>query len=349
MVGDDVAGMTREVAEQGETVLYSGTAGFHGDSHFGYERVMPDLIEGLAALGKTEKNGKRAEKRVNIFGVLPKTDVHFKGDLEEIKRILKGIGGANLEIGVFFGPGDGVEELIAAPGADLNLVFSKWGISIGEKLKEKYGVPMLAFPAIPTGCSPVREMAEAVVKKLDLDKTEAEAFLEEEEARFRYYLKGLEDVYNDENAGKAIGIVGDESTVIRIGGFLKSCLGATIAAAVVTDSFPNGQAHENENALNELGEKIYRTQDGREISDILTRSEADLILGSSLETEIAQKLDIPSLEISYPIRSRLILNKTYSGLRGALRLTEDYLSAITESNRTEEKRLTKKIRTGNAV
>ena len=87
MVGDDVEAMTRESREQGEQVIECLTAGFHGDSHYGYEAVVSDILKKIKLVKEVEK--EKNDRLVNIFGVLPHKDIYFKGDLEEIKRILE--------------------------------------------------------------------------------------------------------------------------------------------------------------------------------------------------------------------------------------------------------------------
>jgi nitrogenase molybdenum-iron protein beta chain len=251
-----------------------------------------------------------------------------------------------VEAAVFFGPGDGVEELSAVPGADLNLIFSKWGLSIGEKLETKYGTPKLAFSAIPTGCEPVREMTRKIVERLGLSEKRAEDFLREEERRFRYCLRGIWDDRCEEKTGnKTVAVVGDESTVVKIGGVLRRYLGVEVSVAVITDAFPGApkpKGWEGERP-EEAAETVWRTQDTGEIRNILTGSGADMILGSSLENAAAETLNVPNLEISCPVRGRVILCETHSGIQGALRLTEDYLSLALESDQMKTRRLIGRI------
>jgi nitrogenase molybdenum-iron protein beta chain len=333
MVGDDAGGMAREAAEQGEPVIHCGTAGFRGDCRRGYERAMIAMIEGAFSLKKRER---KVEKRlVNVFGVLPGTDVHFRGDLEEIARLLEGIG---LKANIFFGPGDGVAALALAPDAELNLIFSKWGLVLGENLEVRYGTPKLNFPALPTGSRQVREVAEAIAAKIGVSEETTQIFLEGEERRFRHYFRRALD--GGIRVSGPVGIVGDERAVIQTGTFLKDDLGAEIAVVAVTD-LGEDEPHA---ALRALGGEIYPAQNGREIHEILIRSGVKLIFGSSLESEAAHDLSAPLVETSYPARGRVVLDKTYTGTRGALRLTEDYLSALREFACRKEKLLTDEIR-----
>ncbi|WP_035283913.1 MULTISPECIES: hypothetical protein [unclassified Clostridium] len=52
------------------------------------------------------------------------------------------------------------------------------------------------------------------------------------------------------------------------------------------------------------------------------------ILGSSLDEEISKDLNGFYLGISTPVSEQLIMDKSYAGYNGGLRLAEDVFSAI---------------------
>lgn len=340
MVGDDIDAMTKEAQEQGEAVIDSLIAGFHGDSHYGYENVLVDIIKKLPAVKKNEEGTETG--LVNILGILPQRDVYFKGDLEEIKRILEGIG---LKVNTFFGPANGVQEFVKAPNASLNLVFSKWGVKAAEKLEELYGIPKLIVPSVPIGIKEVKSFVQTVAEKLALDDERVQDFIQKEEERFSYYYRGIIDSYYEEHVGKTVGIVGDESIVVRTASYLKEYLGAIVEVAVITDFFQSDDTTHREKAeqLKGIAGEVFFSQDGEEINKILKNSELELILGSSLEENAAEKKGIANLKISYPIYDTAIINKTYAGIRGALTLTEDFITKVKEGNKIREEQLQKII------
>jgi len=313
----------------------------HGDSHYGYETVLKDLVKKISIV-KTIAEEKN-EKLVNLFGILPQKDIYFKGDLAEIKRILEGIG---LQVNTFFGPDNGVEELIKAPNAALSIVFSKWGRGPADLLEEQYGIPQLKFSSVPTGPEAVAVFVEAVAGKLGVEEAIVKQFLQRESAEFDYYYQGIVDAFYEELGSRAIAVVGDESTVIQIGNFLNRYLGAALEIAVVTDYFGKSELsrEEKSKAVTELAKQVYFTQDGKEIQDILLHNDVDLILGSSLETRTAEKKDLVNLELSYPVYGKAIINKTYAGNKGALTLIEDYLTAVKTTNQLKEQRLLEYIK-----
>ena len=271
MVGDDLTGMAHEAAEQGLSVAASNIAGFHGGVHRGYERVFLDLIESLPELESTPARMEEdARPLVNVFGLVPGGNPHYKGDLEELRRILEAIG---LAANVFFGP-DGYAALRTLPHARLNLVFSRWGEAIAARLEEKYGTPQLIFDSAPLGIEEVSLFAQALVERLDLDASAAERFLEREEALAEYFLLGAANRYFDEGAGKRIALVGDSETVLRIGGFLSRFAAVDIRAAIHTDR------DDDEDIPAYFDGDTHASRDSGEIAAILRASNTDLIFAS---------------------------------------------------------------------
>jgi nitrogenase molybdenum-iron protein beta chain len=340
MVGDDLPGMAKEAAGQGLSVVGSNIAGFHGDVYRGYERVFLDLIEGLPDVDLAGVAHSEIDVRplVNLFGIFPGANPYCRGDLEELRRILEGIG---LRVNSFFGPG-GKTALQSMPDAALNLVFSRWGEEIGARLEEKYATPQLVFDTAPLGFEEVSVFVQVVTEYLDLDASTAERFLEREAALAEYFLLGAADRYFDEGVGKTAAIVGDTETALRIGGFLSRIFGVEIRAAALTDRVA-GEA-----LPTELAHRVYGTNDAGEIAEILLDSGADLVLASSLEESAARALGAPFLPISHPVLDRAITHKTYAGLRGALTLVEDYLTLARQDARAVEARLAREITAASA-
>jgi nitrogenase molybdenum-iron protein beta chain len=338
MVGDDIEAMTREAQEQGEPVIESLSAGFHGDVHSGYETILADILTKLPTVRPVERQTKKG--LVNIFGILPQQDIYFKGELEEIKRLLRGIG---VQANTFFGMGNGVEEFADAPNAELNLVFSKWGKKAAEKLKDLYEIPYLEWEQIPTGIEEVEEFLREVAKQLQLPEESYADFLREEEEYFFYYWNRLADAYYEEDYGKKIALVGDERNVRGIADFLKKYFGAEVVAAVITDFFPTEELPIARKAkqLAELAGEVHFSYDSREIHGILRHGEAQLILGSSLEESVAAREQAVLLPVSYPVYRQGILNKSYVGVHGAITLAEEYITAIRKANELRQQHLQK--------
>lgn len=325
MVGDDVDAMVREVQEQGEKVIDGLSAGFHGDVHFGYQQILTEIFQNLP---KIENTGVQKEANlVNIFGLLPQKDLFFKGDLEEIKRILGALG---IRANTFFGKENGSEELLSAKNAALSIVFSRWGKGPAEKLSSLYSIPTLEFDSVPLGLSETHDFLKKVAEKLALDFSPAENFLSEEAERLDYYFSGIREIFYQNHLSKKIDIVGDEANVVRYANFLKKTFNAKIQTAVITDFFPSEDNPESAKAesLRNLAENVFIAQDATEIEKILLYTESSLILASSLESDAALKKGASLLTVSYPAYKAVILNRTHAGTLGAISFTEDFLKAV---------------------
>lgn len=331
LVGDDVITMTNEAQEQGEPVIYFNAPGFKGKFHLGYEGVVNALINQLPKV--KEVNTLKKNDLVNIFGIIPNQDIYWRGNLEELRRILEGIG---LKVNTLFGFGQGIEEWKEIPSAALNLVFSKWGISIAENLEKKYETPFLNLQAIPVGANDTINFIKKVNDILKLDEEKVEKFINTEKDKEDYYINNLLNLYVDYNFQKTLGIVGDESTVNGINSFLEETFGLISKVKIFTD-----QIQEENEAIEE---NTYRTDDLNEIEEILKNSQVELILGSSLEKKVSEELDIPLKVISFPELNKVILNKSYLGFSGGINILEDLSTILFEYERSAQQKISDDIK-----
>jgi nitrogenase molybdenum-iron protein beta chain len=53
-----------------------------------------------------------------------------------------------------------------------------------------------------------------------------------------------------------------------------------------------------------------------------------IVVGSSLDRELALELGATHLSVSFPVANRAVIDRGYTGFRGGLRLIEDLLSVI---------------------
>ena len=53
-----------------------------------------------------------------------------------------------------------------------------------------------------------------------------------------------------------------------------------------------------------------------------------VLLGSVFERDLAQQFGFGLLTVSFPITNRIVLNRAYAGINGALSLTEDLLGIL---------------------
>jgi nitrogenase molybdenum-iron protein beta chain len=325
MVGDDMAAMTREARDVSLPAVFCRSAGFCGGSHGGYSKILKAIIRQLPEIKKI--NAEKIGGLINVFGILPKTDIFYKGDLMEIRRLLEAAG---LEANLFFGTENGLAGLERSARAEHSLVFSRWGLGPAKELEELYGIPCTVFDSLPLGFNDVKSLFTSLASITPIDKDRSRLFLEKEENQYRYLLRSLADPWYGEGLGKRIVLAGDTAAVHRIGSFLHRELGAALGPVILTDRY--GPAEEQPPPPDWPGETVHWSGDSVEIEEIIRGTKAEFVLGSILELPAARDLEIPHLVISAPNGGDLPLHKTYAGIAGAYFLMEDYASAIVRNN-----------------
>jgi len=326
MVGDDIPAMAKEGREQGWPVVYANTPGFRGGVHLGYQLAVRALIEQLPDL-KKDAAGPVAGL-VNIWGIVPRQDPFWRGNLEELGRLLEGGG---LVPNLLFGPGAGVAAWKRVPEAALNLVVSSWGDLPARLLEERYGTPTLSFNGLPVGPA-ARQLVRNVTELLGLDRERSEAFLEGEEKRLNGYLAGLADTYYRAGFQREFALVGESAQVAGLADFLAGTLGLVPRALIITDNPPEyvreALIAQLVGLVPESRAEVSFAEDRAEIADLVTAADPGLVLGSSLEAGVADRLGVPFLQVSFPVADRVLLSRGYAGYRGAASLLEDLGSAI---------------------
>jgi nitrogenase molybdenum-iron protein beta chain len=329
LVGDDVVSMTKEAQDQGEPVIYYKAPGFKGKVQLGYEGVVNSIINQLEIV--SEVNSIKDDKVVNIIGIIPEQDIFWRGDIEEIKRIFEGIG---LKVNALFGFEEDINSWKDIPSAALNISFSKWGTSIVENLKSKYGTEYISLRELPVGAKKTSKLLYKIGEKLGVESPKIRSFVKREEEKERYYLNNLVNLYFDNNFQRTFALVGEESLINGIGDFLFETIGFIPKVKIITDPI-----YEDE----ELTKGIHYSEDANEIEEILRKSYIELVLGSSLESEISKELNVPLHVISYPAEESILLNKGYVGYSGAINLLEDLSTLIIKYEKQIDKEIIESI------
>lgn len=323
LVGDDVPAMTKEAQEQGYPVITVSTPGFKGEIHEGYVAAVRAIIHQLDKFTAITEN--KIKGLVNIFGIVPEQDVFWRGNLEEIKRILEAIG---LKVNTLFGVGQGVGQWAEVPAAELNIVISSWGLPIGDLLEEKYETPFIYFDYLPVGPKETTEFIDTVGERLKLDLERIGEFTYKEEKRVAYYIENSLDSYFRYNFKRSFALVGDSALTLGINSFLSDPLSLIPEVIIITDNVNEKSKKTIKERLKNYDTDIFFEQDGNVIKEYIRKKKVEIILGSSLEKEVAEDLEVPLVEVSFPVVNNLILSKGYAGYNGSINLLEDLGSRI---------------------
>lgn len=326
MVGDDSISMTQEIVDQGEKAINYKAPGFKGDQYIGYEGIVSTLIDKLPGVYENvteEINDNRIQ--VNILGIIPVQDIYWQGNLDEIQRVLQSLG---IEVNKLLGYRQSINNWRRMNTANLNVVVSKWGIESAKKLKKLYHTPYIVVDNLGMGPDAMELLVDQIAKEIPIKVEIARDFLRAEKERFRYALKQIAEYYYDYDFPKSVVIVGDESTTIRYADFLTRYLGMEILAIIITDFVGEETKQEPSEYLRSLAYDIYYKKDTREISQIIEEANPELVLGSSLEEEIARSLGAYHYTISYPAYNKVIISSCNVGYEGGIGLIENLSSVL---------------------
>ena len=322
LVGDDVPAMVKEAQDQAFPVISASTPGFKGDVYKGYEIILKSIIGQLPRLFYHES--QKNTTLINILGVIPGQDPFWEGSLYELNRLL---GLLNIQTNTLVGFGQDINSWKTIPDAALNLIVSPWGFPIAKYLEETYQTPYLNIGWFPVGTDDTAGFINEIVKFIPVDPEVLQKVLLQQKKLSDYHIVKIGEAYFKFNFQKRITIIGISSSVIGIARFLNHSFGQIISTVIITDN-PSEELKAAITDILQFSEKIVFTEDGKKIQDILLKDKPEFILGSSLERNAANELQVPLLEISFPSAEHIILNKTYFGYYGALQLIEDFASLL---------------------
>ncbi|EKQ58125.1 MULTISPECIES: nitrogenase component 1 [unclassified Clostridium] len=318
IIGDDVENLVDEFKRKDIPIAYIETSGFKGDSYFGYEVSLTEIVKQFVT-----KSTEKDDKTVNIFGIVPTQDITWKGNIEEITRILKKLG---LKVNTFFTENQGINNIKASSKASLNIVFSPWLLKeLSQIYKDEFNIDTFRYEGLPIGPTATSDFIRRLAKHISIDKELVESVIKEEEDYvFSYYeyINAMIKTYR-------FVVVGDANVVLGLNRFLVNDYGQIPLISIITDDVSSEDRKVIENELNNLEfarkPKIIFENDKWKISEIIRaeQDEATLILGSSFEKEIGIELGIETVTVSNPSTESLILNKGYAGYRGCLTFLED--------------------------
>jgi len=330
IVGDDTAMVVNRFRAQGSPIVHAETGGFKGTTWQGHELVLRAIIEQFLEPAPAIVPGL-----VNVWASVPYLDPFWSGNLEALRELLAGIG---LEANILFGPGSGgVAAWRRVPAASFNLVVSPWvGVQTVQLLEERFGTPWLHHPLFPIGGAETSRFLRQVAEFTGVSAA-AEVFIGREESRFYYYLERAADFlleFRYDLPGR-FSTVADAGYALGVSRFLVNDLGLLPGRQFVTDETPanfrEGISAEFSRLSPTVGAEVTFTPDGGEVRRILRETphrQPPLIIGSSWDREIAAELKGYQLSLSLPVTNRLVLDRSFIGYRGGLRLAEDIYAAI---------------------
>lgn len=276
-----------------------------------------------------------------MFATIPYQDPFWNGNLEEIKRVLEGIG---LEVNILFGnESKGISEWKSIPNAEFNIVAGAWeSVSIAKNLEQKYGTPYYHFPYLPIGAIATSKFLRGIANFAELDKEKVESFIEWEEKKYYAHIEKTADFMLEFRYGlpRKFYTLLDASHSLGFSKFLVNELGILPGKQYIVDDTPEKYrefiAEEFKNISEYRSAEVEFNVDGGAIQEDIRaqdNSKRPLILGSGWDRDLAKDIDGDLLIVSAPVTYRLVLNCGYAGYEGGLRAIEDIYGKVLDTYR----------------
>ncbi|MDR2053363.1 MAG: hydrogenase [Treponema sp.] len=335
IVGDDVNQVVKIFSAEGKPIVFADTPGFKCTNYEAHSLVVNAIIDQYTDRF-APRDAPKDPALVNVFASIPYQDPFWKGNLEELKRILEGIG---LRVQILFGPRtEGTEEWKAIPRANFNVLVSPWyGLDIVRHLEEKYDQPCFQFPYLPIGGNEtsrfLRELAAfAVERGAGIDSKTVDEFIKREEAAFYEEIDNLATFLLEFRYGLPgfVHILHDSGYVLGMAKFLLHETGIVPKEQFITDKTPEQYRETIANIAAGISPKrnipLYFYSDAGLAREVILGAEHEgrgLIIGSGWDKETAVEKKYDFLSAALPSPYRLVMTTGYAGYRGGLRLIED--------------------------
>lgn len=338
VIGDDVDSVVRSYKWAGMDIITARTGGFRGNSYRGYEELLKTLFRDYVRTAK-----RKSSRLVNLWGVVPGMDVFWRGNLEAMRRLLESM---RLEVNTFFTGEDSLETLACAAKAALNVVVSPlYGVEAAEIFTEIHGTTYLVAP-FPIGPTATGRFLHMVAEALHIGNEDVDRVIDRESERYYRYLSPLTDPWIDLDLQRYALIIGDANYAFALADFVADDLGWLPEQVVVTDPVPEDQREdilgrraglrpEPEHRLvfetdtsairHRLDPRWFPVEDGNDYRESFSPA---FVIGSSMDRELAESLRAGHLSVGFPVANRAVLDRSYVGYSGGLRLVEDLVGAI---------------------
>ena len=331
IVGDDSGEVVSEFADAEKPVVYAPTAGFKGNNYRGHEQIIDAIIDQY-----TKKTDKKEKGLVNIWADVPYQDLYWLGNLRELEKLIKELG---LTPNTIFGYQRGIANIDKIASAEFNLLISPWvSVKNVKKMEKKLGIPYLHYNTLPIGAFETSKFLREVGKFAGVDENKVEAVITEHENYYYYLIERFADLFLENRViNKQFSVVADAQYALGITKFLTNDLGLVPAKQFITDDTPKEYREAITEEFKKLNygieaEVVFET-DSYKIHEQIKSHDYHgypLVLGGYYDKEVTEDLKGNFLNISWPVKDRIVLNDAIVGYEGGIRLIEDIYTVASQ-------------------
>lgn len=335
IIGDDAVGVASNFKDR--NVIGVSTPGFLGNSFKGYEAVVKTLITDVIELSE-----EKEEKTINILGVVPGHDVFYRGNLDEIKRLL---GLVDIKVNTFFGTEESIANIRTYGKASLNVVLSEEaGLEAAKLFESVHHTPFILID-VPIGPTGTEEFLRKIGNGLNIDKELIEDVITREKKIYYSFLERIVDIYSDIDFQRYVLVVADSYYAFALTRFLANDLGWIPQFTSINDIEDEEQQKKYLEKFSEITSEtkpkvIFESNASANIKAIRESWPENnnqnyydalgpaYVVGSVIERNLAEKLGAGFLTVAFPVSNRVVLNKGYTGFKGGLSLVEDLITNL---------------------
>ena len=331
IVGDDSGEVVSEFEDADKPVIYAPTAGFKGNNYKGHEQIVDAIIDQYI-----KKTDKKEKGLVNIWADVPYQDLYWLGNLRALEKLLKEIG---LTPNTIFGYQRGIKNVDKIASAEFNLLVSPWvSLKNVKKLEKKLGTPYLHYNTLPIGAFETSKFLREVGKFAGVDEKLVEDVITEHENYYYYLIERFADLFLENRViNKQFSVVADAQYALGITKFLTNDLGLVPAKQFITDDTPKEYREAITEEFKKLNygleaEVVFET-DGYKIHEEIKSHDYHgypLVLGGYYDKEVTEDLKGNFLNISWPVKDKIVLNDAIVGYEGGIRLIEDIYTVASQ-------------------
>ncbi|MCC8111304.1 MAG: hydrogenase [Ruminococcus sp.] len=331
IVGDDTEEVVSHFENTQKPVIYASTAGFKGNNYKGHEQVIDAIIDQLL-----EKSNETEEGLVNIWADVPYQDLFWLGNLRELEKLVAELG---LKPNTIFGYNRGLENIRKISKAQFNLLVSPWvQLSNMKKMEQKLGIPYLHYPTLLIGAFETTKFLRIVGEYVGVPKEKVKTVIDEHENYYYYLIERYADMFLETRVmAKQFSIVADAQYSLGITKFLVNDLGLFPAKQFITDDTPKAYQSKIQEEFQNLNYGIKANvsfeTNGFKIHQEIREHDYHgypLVLGGYYEKEVTEEKFGHYLNISWPVQDKVVLDDSYVGYTGGIRLIEDIYSVAVQ-------------------
>jgi len=327
IIGDHLEDVVLRINPSLPVIMISG--GFQGDQYFGLNQTLLKLVVRFADPDATIEPGL-----VNLVGNIGASR-QWRADAREMARLLSALG---LTVNHLVCDGTLDNARRASHAAATVLVNPEIGAAAGDYLRRTWDRPLISPPfGLPMGLRGTEQWLRAVSAVLPVDPRRLDEVLAEEEEEIRLKLKvGLNNlVFNEKTLQlkrMSVSVVAEGAAALSWARFLSEELQmAPCLIGLRTPVEPDGLHPDLARWLEPSDARAVLLQPSVEsVREAHARLRPHLVLGSSLEGEMARELGLPAfIHIAHPNTQYVtIVEEPHLGYRGMLNACESILNAI---------------------